>query len=63
MRYLVSETPMLHDNENNMTEALLVKKGKYYYIAHDPAIMYTSFSKYQKQIDKHALNRYSIELN
>lgn len=53
---------MLHDNENNMTEALLVKKGKYYYIAHDPAIMYmyTSFSKYQKQIDKHALNRYSI---
>lgn len=50
---------MLHDNENNMTEALLVKKGKYY-IAHDPAIMYTSFSKYQKQIDKHALNRYSI---
>lgn len=33
------------------------KKGKYYYIAHDPAIMYTSLSKYQKQSDKHALNR------
>lgn len=36
---------MLYDNENNMIEVFLVKKGKYY-IVYDFVIMYISFSKY-----------------